>query len=554
MSPKIDTMFIDFFCPIPNLTHFLAPEKLQDYFGFFQNPELYHKEYLNQAIEGKPSRYFIHRMGSLRPIVSRKLRYSFWRNLFGGTSLNDYINSYLEGDGYFGYLPFIIPSSWKIYVEPSSLTDTKKNKLASQILNQAKVTLTTRLFPMGATSIHLMIFFHTEPADVEEFVNIQKMLLRYPIFRVARKSAIDSHLFTLEEIFKEVQNNVYDSLYKESPQGRYEKKPGGIHRVIYPHFVQANMLTDVEVKQAAASLIGLKTLKTSYEVDRFVRQSARGLESGDLLIFHPMATILHAPNTNPDREGYCFWNNYLNVVELATLQNFILKNANYLLEHALSPTRNFKEFADHASTLEGLALIHQDLRGGHKVLYKKIDQELELSEGVRVKFLNLLKNYRQLQSQYKKYELIQDQILSIEKILEKTMDVASDINLSEDAIKILLSEMEEILIILQINVSTLQKIEERERLRSPWPDDITQKENAMRMISSCFSKFRLEYLPEFENVIQDLLDEERKIAKIDITYAVKNLRRAKKDKDRSINSYIKELVKIATEVLNAHES
>jgi len=510
--PKIGTVFLDFMQLIPTLTHFLDPKKLRGHFGFLLDPRLFHSEYLTQVTEEHPRRHFVHRLGSLRPLAPPKWRYPFWRNLFGSTSLRTYISSYLEGEGYFGYLPYIIRPSWRIGIEPSS----KTGQPVDQILSRAKVALTARLFPMGAASIHLMAFFASEQAEVDEFVEIQKMLLRHRSFRVTRRRSTGSQLLSLEEIFENVQNLAYDSLYTERPRGEPETRPGLIHRIIYSHLLQADGMTSTDVQLATASLIGLKTLEKHEEAKSLLRRRAtfRPKDPDDLLIFHPMATLLYAPKCKPHKDGYCLWNNYINVVELATLQNFILRKANDLL-----PKSEFHEFADHVSSLEGLAHSHQSLRGGHKGLYREIDQELELSKTAEM-FSLLLKS----RLMYQSYEEIINQIQRIEETLRKMQNVADSIQLS---IKQLLVEADGIRTPLAVNVETLKGIEERQRKRTQLPQDTAEKRSVEMVIQGTIYKYGTEFLPHCEQIIDKFLKHSADMAKIDVSNAKKKLERAK---------------------------
>ena len=178
MKPKIETIYVDYMRLVPIMTHFIDRKTLNNRFNFLVEPRLFGSEYLG------PPRKFIHHLGALRPLSPTKWKYPFWRNLFGGTSLDKYIKCYL-GE-YFGYLPYFIKVGWKIDIVPNS----RLNKEITLILSRAKIALTARLFPMGATAIHLMVFFNSEKAEIEHFVEIQEMILRESLFRVTDSRSI----------------------------------------------------------------------------------------------------------------------------------------------------------------------------------------------------------------------------------------------------------------------------------------------------------------------------------------------------------------------------
>lgn len=548
MGPKIRTFYVDFMRLIPTLMHFLAPKKLKDQFGFFLNPDLYHREYLTQATEKHPHRCFIKSLGSLRPLAPPRWRYSFWRNLFRSTLLTTYVNHYLRE--YFGYLPYIISPSWRIHIEPSS----RISQSAHQLLSRAKVALTARLFPMGAISVHLMAFFTSNQAEVEEFVEMQKMLSRHRLFRVTRRRYKDSRLLSLQQIFEEIQNLVYKSLYTEPPHGDHETWPQLTHRVIYFHLLQADGLAKAEIELAAASLIGLKPLRTHDEADIYLKNKVKKpkVESKDLLAFHPMATLLYAPNLDPYKEGYCLWNNYLNVVELASIQKFVLEKACDLLEGALKPSREFIEFADRASFLQGLARGHQYLRGGHKGIYICIDQKFRLSKLVK-RFSDLLDTYRETKTRYEPYELICDQIQRIQRTLEEMENVADTTEVIPPGIDILLDWAIDIHDTLVTHVWTLREIARREQRGIRLQRDTRDELNAMRAILDKIRNYGRNFLPDYERRIEELLDNEQETARIDVTKSRNRLKEAKRIR-KSLSFFYdsaQAFVKDATEYVEA---
>lgn len=554
MEPKVWTLYIDFMRFVPNLTHFIDPKKLKNQFGFFNDPLLFGSEYLTQVKEEHPPRKFIHQLGALRPLSPIRWKYSFWRNLFGGTSLVNYVKHYL-GE-YFGYLPYFIKSSWKINIEPNSQTDTR----ITQILSRAKITLTARLFPMGATAMHIMVFFTSEEAKVEHFIEIQKMLLKYRLYRVRKGRSAGSKLLTLEEIFDEVQNLIYHSMFNPPPRGILEAKPGEIHRVMYIHLLQAGA-TDDDIQMAAASLISLNPVETRQKRVALLKNrlwDEKFMHPDDLIIFHPKATLIYTPKLNPHRKGFCLWNNYINVVEMATMQNFVLRKANSLLEHALSPHPRFTEFADYASFLQGLGSLHQNLRGQHKLLYNKMDKELELSKTTE-KFDHFLQSYVAYQS----YEVINQQIQSIETTLIKMKKVADTINFNQIGIVLidtLLDEASDLMRSLSVNTKTLREIDDRERRGAKLPNDTQDETNSKSAILNTISRYRRELLSYYEHIIGELLDTEEK-AKIDVATARTKLGKAKQMKDfsytygsapvfvKETGDYVKTLVEAADEGL-----
>jgi len=507
MKPKVGTLYIDFMRIMPVFTHFLNPNKLEGQFVFLKNPFFYNKEYLEQITGKKTNLHFIHHLGALKHLSQNKWRYSFWRNLFGGTSLNSHIKYYLGND--FGYLPYFVPSSWKITIESDSVT----NQRIKQLLSRAKVVLSVRLFPMGAASLHLMIFFPSEQSDFADFVDIQKILLDYRIFRVTRNLSERAQLLTLNEVFEEVQKLLYNSLFTEFPKGEIEAKPGEIHRTIYLHLLQTNELKKNEIHMAAASLISLKIVQTQQEGKTFLKHTYTCVEeddptsphcSGDLLIFNKKATLFYTPNLNPYKEGYCLWNNYLNVVEMATLQNFVLKKANHLLDRAISPNAEFTEFSDFAPYLKELANSHRYLRGGHKRLWKEIDQKLNIAKKSK-DFKYLLK----IQITYRAYETIKQQIQNIESTLNKIKQIAGTIHFNRIGliiVDILLDETCDTINSLSTYTKTLREIDYRKRRGDELDDDANEKLIAKKIISNSISKYRKELLPRFEYIIGEFLD------------------------------------------------
>jgi hypothetical protein len=507
MKPKVGTLYLDFMRIMPVFTHFLKPHKLAGQFVFLKNPILYNKEYLEQITDKKTKLRFIHHLGAFKHLSKNKWRYSFWRNLFGGTSLNSYIKYYLDND--FGYLPYFVPSSWKITIA----SDGVNNQRIRQLLSHAKMTLSVRLFPMGAASLHFMTFFHSEQSNFTDFVDIQKILLDYRLFRITRNQSERAQLFTLNEVFEEAQKLLYNSLFTESPNGEIETKPSEIHRIIYLHLLQTNELKKNEIHNAAASLIGPKIVQTQQEGKTFLKHTYTCVEeddptsphcSGDLLIFNKKATLFYTPNLNPHKEGYCLWNNYLNVVEMATLQNFVIKKANHLLDRAISPNAKFTKFSEYAPYLKELANTHRCLRGGHKRLWKEIDQNLNIA--------NKLKDFKQLlkiQTTYKAYETIKQQIQNIEASLNKIKQMADTIQFNPILliiVDILLDETCDTINSLSIYTKTLREIDYRKRRGNELDNDANEKSIAKKISSNNISKYRKEILPRFEYILGEFLD------------------------------------------------
>jgi hypothetical protein len=498
ISPKIETIYIDFMRLAPTLTHFADRKMLKTQFGFFIDPVLYGSEYLSQLKAQYPSR-FIHQFGALKPLPPWKCNYSFWRNLFGSPSLDNYVQSY-QG-AYFGYLPYFIKSSSKVSIEPNPQTDTA----IAQILKRAKIALSARLFPIGASSMHLMVFFPSEHSEVQQFMEIQKMILNKPLFRMTKGQSANSQALTLLQIFDEIQKEIYYSLYNQpsTVDVDSEATSRGIHRIIYLHLSDSNQLPSADVEATAASLI---TLMSNQVLKNRVKYN-KLLNPRDLIIFHPKATLFFTPNLDPHKEGFCLWNNYINVVELATAQNVVLGRTNFLLKKALASQPIFIEFADNATLLQALGRAHLALRGGHRFLHKEIDSTLRISETIQ-QFVLLLESYKALQP----FNIVGWQLQRIEATLKKIKDAASrfsEFQFNPIYLVIIDYSVDETTnSINSINDLTknLREIGERKRQGNPFPNDLSLERTSNLELSREISTHYTEMLLRYEQIIWELLE------------------------------------------------
>ena len=304
---------------------------------------------------------------------------------------------------------------------------------------------------------------------------------------------------------------------------------------MYIDLLKDSELTDVDIQIAATSLIDLRTVKTQQDSVALMENLLKDPKCpGDLIIFHPKATLFYTPNLDPHKEGFCLWNNYINVVEMVTLQNFILRKANILLDQALSPNPNSGEFADCASFLEGLGNSHQYLRGGHKRLYREIDKKLKQTKTTE-KFFDLLGSYKI----YQAYKIIIQQIQIIQNTLIKIKQVAGAIGFNQIGIllvDVLLENASDLEQSLLTHSNALRAIEDRKRRGVILPSDPQDEINTKIAVSSEILTYTRELLPHYEHIIEELLNSEEK-ANIDTSIARTKLNESKNFKLVSNSTY-----------------
>ncbi len=348
-----------------------------------------------------------------------------------------------------------------------------------------------------------MVFFRYEKADVKQFIEIQKALLNGRFFKMQGPAGQAKNL-GLSEIFDDAQKKLYSTLYNRPPNGAFEAKPGEIHRILYLHLVDADQLAATDVKLAAASLIDLSLVKSVQDIgDLLLNQVQKSKSQNDLLVFHPRATLLYAPNLNPFRKGFCLWNNCINVVEMATLQNFILAKTNHLLNEAVSSYPDFKEFADNAAQLQVIGKCFDSLRGGHRHLYNEIDNKLVLS-GHTQQYFRLLKCHQCFQV----YEALKQQIQETEALLTQMKEVASDYNFNQIGILMidyLLDVSSSSVNSLSQLTKKLREIDARERHENKLPTDSADERICRLAILAEITKYKKTLL-NLEHLIGKVAD------------------------------------------------
>ncbi|PVX25099.1 MAG: hypothetical protein CW716_08685 [Candidatus Bathyarchaeum sp.] len=515
--PKIDFFYIDFMRVMPTLTHFIDKTTLKDHFTFLTQPTLFGSQYLLE-VENPSARYFIHNLGALKTLPTWKWHYSFWRNIFVGPNLPNYIQSYL-GE-HFGYFPFLISSTATLSIKP----DPKIESSTAKIMNNAKVALTLRFYPFGATVIHIMVFFQNEGADVKQFIEIQKALLNERFYNI-QTSTSETLTLGLSEIFDDTQKKVYTALYNRPPNGAFEAKPGEIHRIIYFNSVDSEQITDDDAKLTSAALIGLYPVKNIKESHDLLANQVRNSKlKKDLIIFHPSATLLFAPNLNPRKEGFCLWNNSINVVEMATLQKFIIGKTNDLLNKALTAYPDFREFADNATLLQVIGRSFHSLRGSHRYLYNEIDKKLNLSLPTE-QYFHMLESHRNFQV----YEALKEQIQKTETLLTEIKEVASNFHFSQIGILMidyLLDDTSDSINSLSYFTRKLREICARERQGSKLPNDSMDERNCKIAILTEITKYKKDLL-NLEHLIEKIADHVEQKG-VDVSLARLKLSEAKK--------------------------
>lgn len=324
LSPSsFDGVYIDFMGYIPLLTHFFAPERLNNRFSFLLEPNTYCKAYASDVtqfndgsenVEPKQKALLIHNLGLLKRLSDHNVNQQhFWHNLCNQEDCQTHLIQMSDSNVYV-YLPFTLKPTLNITLDPARLRTSKPIKYCD-------ISTEVRVFPQGAAVVHVRLYIKS-PLLVEDLVNLQNALLKEPIFNMSQAKATELGLksgqgISLQQLFFSIGQCIWKTLYLGKPDTIDKTTLITKHRILNP--MGDAILTDADI----TALMGPSKNPRVGEIEDMKQGKVeKVLEPGTVLAFYHGATLLYASKTESNVS--CFRNNYSNVVEFGLMHGFFL--------------------------------------------------------------------------------------------------------------------------------------------------------------------------------------------------------------------------------------